>query len=119
MKKWNLIVDVAECHNCNNCFLTCQDEYVDNDIPGYSAPQPQHGHKWINILTTERGRYPIVDVAHVPVMCNHCDRAPCVAAGRGAVKKRDDGIVIIDPQRAAGRKDLVDACPYGAIWWNE
>lgn len=119
MKKWNLIVDVAECHNCNNCFLTCKDEYVGNDIPGYSAPQPLRENKWIHVLTRERGCFPMVETAHVPVMCNHCDRAPCVAAGRGAVRKRDDGIVIIDPQRAAGRKDLVDACPYGAIWWNE
>jgi Fe-S-cluster-containing dehydrogenase component len=119
VSKWNLIVDVAECHNCNNCFLACKDEYIGNDIPGYSAPQPLHGHKWIDILTKERGRIPMVDAAHVPVMCNHCDDAPCVAAGRGAVKKRADGIVLIDPQEAAGRKDLVAACPYGAIWWNE
>jgi Fe-S-cluster-containing dehydrogenase component len=119
MKKWNLIVDVAECHNCNNCFLACKDEYVGNDIPGYSAPQPARGANWIRIVTRERGRFPMVDVAHVPVMCNHCDQAPCVAAGGGAVRKREDGIVIIDPQRAVGRKDLVAACPYGAIWWNE
>jgi len=119
MSKWNLVIDVAQCHNCNNCFLACKDEYVGNDIPGYSAPQPLHGHKWINILTRERGRLPMVDAAHVPTMCNHCDDAPCIAAGRGAVTKRADGIVLIDPQAAKGRKDLVDACPYGAIWWNE
>jgi Fe-S-cluster-containing dehydrogenase component len=119
MKKWNLIVDVAECHNCHNCFVTCKDEYVDNNFPGYSAPQPLHGHKWINILAKERGQYPRVEAAYLPTMCNHCDNAPCIAAGKGAVTKRDDGIVIIDPQLAVGRKDLVEACPYGAIWWNE
>lgn len=119
MKKWNLVIDVAECHNCNNCFLACKDEYVGNDIPGYSAPQPLHGHKWIDIVSRERGCMPIVDAAHLPTMCNHCDDAPCVAAGRGAVRKRPDGIVLIDPQAAAGRRDLVETCPYGAIWWNE
>ncbi len=119
MKKWNLVIDVAECHNCNNCFLAVKDEYTGNDIPGYAAPQPLHGHKWINILSKERGRLPMVDVAHLPTTCNHCDDAPCVAAGRGAVKKRPDGIVLIDPEAAKGRKDLVAACPYGAIWWNE
>jgi hypothetical protein len=41
------------------------------------------------------------------------------AAKDGAVRKRDDGIVIIDPVKAKGQKQLVDACPYGAIWWNE
>ena len=52
-------------------------------------------------------------------MCNHCDNAPCLAKGGDAVKKRDDGIVIIDPEKAKGRKDLVESCPYGHIWWNE
>ncbi len=62
---------------------------------------------------------PMIDIAYVPTMCNHCDDAPCVAKGGGAVTKRDDGIVLIDPEKAKGRKDLVDACPYGHIWWNE
>lgn len=119
MKKWNLIVDVAACHGCNNCFISCKDEYVGNEFAGYSAPQPLHGHKWINILAKERGRTPIVDAAYLPTLCNHCDDAPCVRKGQGAVTKRSDGIVIIDPQRSVGRKDLVAACPYGAIWWNE
>lgn len=119
MKKWNLVIDVAECHNCNNCFLAVKDEYTGNDFPGYSAPQPLHGHKWINILARERGRAPMVDAAYLPTTCNHCDAAPCVEAGRGAVRKREDGIVLIDPEAAKGRKDLVSACPYGAIWWNE
>ena len=119
MNKWNMIIDVAECTNCNLCTLAAMDEYIGNEFPGYSAPMPKHGHKWINILQKERGQLPAIDIAYVPTMCNHCDNAPCVAKGGGAVKKRDDGIVLIDPVKAKGRKDLVDACPYGHIWWNE
>jgi len=52
-------------------------------------------------------------------MCNHCDNAPCIAKSDGVITKRADGIVLIDQERAKGRKDLVDACPYGHIWWNE
>jgi Fe-S-cluster-containing dehydrogenase component len=117
--KWNMIIDVAECTNCNLCTLATMDEYVGNDFPGYSAPMPRHGHKWIDIEQKERGQVPMVDVAYVPTMCNHCDNAPCVEKGAGAVKKRADGIVIIDPVKAKGRKDLVDTCPHGHIWWNE
>ena len=119
MKKWNMIIDVAECTNCNLCTLATMDEYVGNDWPGYSKPMPKHGHKWINILQKERGQVPMIDIAYVPTMCNQCDDAPCVAKGGGAIKKRDDGIVLIDPDKAKGRKDLVDACPYGHIWWND
>jgi len=117
--KWNMIIDVAECTNCNLCTLAAMDEYVGNEFPGYSAPMPRHGHKWIDILQKERGQVPMVDVAFVPVMCNHCDNAPCIAKGGDAVKKRADGIVLIDPVKAKGRKDLVETCPYGQIWWNE
>jgi len=121
MSKWNLIIDVAECTNCNNCTLATMDEYVDNDWPGYSAPMPKHGHRWIDIKQKERGQAPFLDIAYVPTMCNHCDNGPCIeAAGDdGSITKRADGIVIIDPEKAKGRKDLVDACPYGHIWWNE
>jgi nitrate reductase beta subunit len=61
----------------------------------------------------------MIDIAYAPTMCNHCDNAPCLAKGGDAVKKRADGIVIIDPDKAKGRKDLVESCPYGHIWWNE
>lgn len=123
MKKWNMIIDVAECTNCQLCALSAMDEYVGNEWPGVAAPMPRHGHSWINILQKERGQVtggsPMIDIAYVPTMCNHCDNAPCLSKGGDAVKKRDDGIVIIDPEKAKGRKDLVESCPYGHIWWNE
>jgi Fe-S-cluster-containing dehydrogenase component len=120
MSKWNMIIDVAECTNCNLCTLATMDEYVGNDWPGYAAPMPRHGHRWINILQKERGQGLMIDVAYVPTMCNHCDDAPCIKAAKdGAITKRDDGIVLIDPVKAKGQKQLVDACPYGHIWWNE
>ena len=120
MKKWNLVIDIEKCENCGNCFLSCKDEHVNNDWPGYSAPQPDHGHHWINIQGKERGQYPFIDAAYLPVPCMHCDNAPCIkAASGGAIYKRADGIVIIDPDKAKNQKNVVAACPYGAIWWNE
>lgn len=120
MDKWNLIINVAECENCNNCVLAAKDELVGNDFPGYSAPHPAHGVGVIRIERHVRGEGHMVDAAYTPRMCNHCDEGPCLQAGAdGAVKKREDGIVIFDPVKAKGRRDLVDSCPYGAIVWNE
>ncbi|PKN65572.1 MAG: oxidoreductase [Deltaproteobacteria bacterium HGW-Deltaproteobacteria-15] len=120
MKKWNLIIDVAKCHDCNNCFISCKDEHIGNDWKPYSEAQPWHGHRWMNIMRREHGQYPKVEVAYLPVPCMHCDNPECMkAAKNGAIYKREDGIVIIDPEKAKGQKDLVGACPYGAIWWND
>ena len=58
MNKWNLIIDIAKCHDCNNCFLACKDEYVDNDFPPYSFAQPRHGHRWIDILRKKEANIP-------------------------------------------------------------
>lgn len=120
MNKWNLIIDITKCHSCNNCFLACKDEFFENDFLPYSAAQPRHNHRWIDILRKERGQYPKVDVAYLLQSCMHCDDADCIkAAKNGAVYKRDDGIVIIDPLKAKGQKAVVDSCPYGVIFWNE
>lgn len=119
MKKPHLIVDVALCQGCHNCFLACKDEHVGNDWPGYSRPQSLHGERWIEVPCRERGSFPLVDVAYRPLLCTHCDDAPCVADAKGAITKRADGIVLIDPDKARGRPELVDACPYGTIVWNE
>ncbi len=118
MKKWNLVIDIARCHDCNDCFLADKDEFVDNDFPPYSAAQPWHGHRWMNIERGERGQYPVVQTRYLPKPCMHCDEAPCLTAD-GAVYKREDGLVIIDPVKAAGRREIVDSCPYGAIYWND
>jgi len=74
----------------------------------------------MNIMRKERGQYPLIDVVYLPVPCMHCDDAPCIKKSKSkAVYKRKDGIVLIDADKAKGQKDIVDTCPYGAIWWND
>ena len=50
----------------------------------------------------------------------HCENASCIKAAQdGAVYRRPDGIVIIDPVKAKGQKQIVNSCPYRVIFWNE
>ena len=58
MKQYYMVIDVSLCHDCNNCFLACKDEHVGNQWLPYTEDQPRHGHKWIDILSTERGLFP-------------------------------------------------------------
>jgi len=120
MKQWYKVIDVALCHDCNNCFMADKDEFVGNDWPGYTFAQPRHGHRWVDIQRRERGTYARVDVAYLPLPCQHCADAPCMKdSPEGTIYRRDDGIVMIDPEKAKGHPEIVDTCPYGAIWWNE
>ncbi|OFZ99233.1 MAG: oxidoreductase [Betaproteobacteria bacterium RIFCSPLOWO2_02_FULL_62_17] len=120
MKKWNLVFDLELCTGCQSCAMAVKDEYVGNEFPGYAATMPLHGAGWVQIHAHERGRFPAVDLAYIFQCCQHCDDAPCMKVARnGAVKKRSDGIVMIDPALAKGQKELVDACPFHAVHWNE
>lgn len=121
MKKgFALLIDSARCTGCHNCFLACKDEHCDQAYPGYAEAQPMTGQYWMNVIEKERGTYPKVKLSNFPVTCMHCRNAPCIkAAENGAVYRRDDGIVIIDPEKAVGQKQIVNACPYRIIYWNE
>jgi Fe-S-cluster-containing dehydrogenase component len=81
---------------------------------------PNEGPGWIAVQGKERGQHPFVDVAYLPFTCMHCDDPPCLKASKdGAVCRRSDGIVLIDPVKSKGQRALVSACPYNAIVWND
>jgi Fe-S-cluster-containing dehydrogenase component len=120
MAQWGFVIDISKCNACYCCFTACKDEHWDNDYPPYTASQPRHGQFWMNLIKNERGKYPYIRVAYMPLLCMQCEDAPCIkAAKNGAVYKRPDGIVVIDPQKAIGQEQIVKSCPYGVIYWNE
>lgn len=112
------IFDYNKCNGCRNCQLACKDEHVDNNWMPYALPQPDTGQFWNHIEEKVRGQVPKVKISYTFHVCQHCDNAPCMAAAPDSVYKRDDGLVIIDPSNALGKRDLVEACPYGAIFFN-
>ena len=118
-KQRYLVIDVSQCHDCNNCFIACKDEFVMNDWLPYSKAQPRHGPRWMNIERKERGQYPRIDCAFLPMPCQHCADAKCMKENPDCIQRRDDGVVLIDPLKSKGKKSVVDSCPYGSIYWNE
>jgi Fe-S-cluster-containing dehydrogenase component len=115
------VIDLSICNGCYCCQIGCKDEHVGNDWTPYAKPQPDTGQFWIGIEETVRGTVPKVVVSYVPKMCLHCDDAPCMKSCKveGAIYKRDDGLVIIDPTKCTGCRLCVDSCPYSAIFFNE
>lgn len=115
-----MVIDLTKCNGCYNCFLACRDEYCGNDWLPHSAAQPNRGQFWMKVIEKERGKYPKVKLAYVPIPCMHCKEPSCMkVAQNGAVYRRPDGIIMIDPVKSKGQKQIVSACPYRVIYWNE
>jgi Fe-S-cluster-containing dehydrogenase component len=112
-----ILIDPSRCIQCCNCQNACKDEHVDNEWLPYSAKQGS-GQFWIQIRERQLASGSRMRLERLPVPCQHCSDAPCEAAGGGAVYRRSDGYLIIDPVNAKGRSELVNACPYGAIYYN-
>ena len=121
MTRYAMAIDLDHCIGCYNCQVACKDEHVGNDYLPIAKSQPTFGHFWMQVREQELEFSPShIKVAYIPTPCQHCDDPACLkAAKEGAVYKRPDGIVIIDPEKSKGQKALVGACPYGAIYWNE
>jgi tetrathionate reductase subunit B len=114
------VVDVGKCCGCYNCQLACKDEYVDNDWSPYSKPQPDTGQFWMKLQENVCGTVPKVKMHYIPLLCQHCEKAACIeSCADGAISKRDDGLVIIEPEKCTGCRACLTACPYEVIYFND
>ena len=113
-------LDLSVCNGCYCCQIACKDEHVGNDWTPYAKPQPDTGQFWIGLTEKVRGHVPQVKVSYLPQMCHHCDDAPCIEQCEAeAIYQRDDGLVIINPEKCVGCKLCADTCPHDAIFFNE
>ncbi len=116
-----LVIDLAICNGCHNCQVACKDEHVGNDWSPIAKPQPDTGQFWNKVINLERGTVPKVQVTYHHSICQHCENAPCIdACNAHAIYRREDGIVIIDPDKCRGNQLCLSACPYeGVIFFND
>lgn len=120
MGKKEFFIDLDECTGCDLCIIACKDEHVGNDHAPWTQPQPDTGHFWMDLKTFERGQVPKVRVTYLPLLCQHCDNAPCMkVCPEDALYKREDGLVEIDQKKCTGCGLCEEACPYDVIYMNE
>ena len=116
-----LVIDYTICNGCYNCQIACKDEHVTNDWSPIAKPQPDTGQFWTKVSDNVRGQVPKVMVTYEHSICQHCDDAPCLkACNVNAIYKREDGAVIIDPEKCRGNQLCIAACPYeNVIYFND
>ena len=117
MTRYGMVIDVTRCDGCYNCFIACKDEYAQQARAGYTAPQPMTGQEWMHIVGKERGQFPKVKQDYIPTPCMQCENATCMEGTAGAYR-REDGIVMLDPEKSKGQPEVVTKCPYRRIYWN-
>ncbi|GIV02637.1 MAG: hypothetical protein KatS3mg015_1467 [Fimbriimonadales bacterium] len=106
MARMAMLIDLTRCIGCDACTLACKQE---NGTPVDVF--------FARVLNVEIGMFPNVKRLYIPVLCNHCEDAPCLkACPNKAIIKRPDGIVLIDQDRCRGTGACVSACPYGNIY---
>jgi Fe-S-cluster-containing dehydrogenase component len=114
------VIDPDKCVGCYSCQIVCKDEHCDNDWSPYAKPQPDTGHFWMRVNEKERGQTPKVRVSYVAQPCMHCENAACLeACPLQAIKRRDDGLLVIDPALCDGCMQCAKACAYGSIYKND
>jgi len=118
MTQWAMAIDLDLCTGCSACVVACQSE--NNVAPaGEKLAAAGHAIAWLRMERHVEGSWPDVRAGLIPVLCQHCDEAPCVpACPVGATHENDEGLNVQSYARCTGLGFCVSACPYHARQLN-
>jgi molybdopterin-containing oxidoreductase family iron-sulfur binding subunit len=103
MARLGMVIDLKTCVGCQACTAACKS--TNGTPPDIFFAQ---------VHEREVGEYPNARREFLPVLCNHCEDAPCVeVCPTGASFQRDDGIVAVKSDICIGCRSCDVSCPYG------
>jgi NADH-dependent fumarate reductase subunit E len=101
MGRVSLIVFQEDCMGCHACEVACKQEH------GLGV-----GPRLIKVIEKAP--------SYVPVYCHHCAKPPCKdACPVEAISRNERGIVLINQEACIGCKACVEACPFGAMQFDD
>jgi molybdopterin-containing oxidoreductase family iron-sulfur binding subunit len=108
-QRWGMLIDTNKCaKGCTSCVEACHEE---NGVSSHNRPTTDQ--QWIRKV---EAKDPATGMEYsLPVMCQHCEKPPCVdVCPTGASMRREDGIVLVDRHICIGCRYCMMACPYKA-----